>query len=100
MSIRLTDLPVADPLNGSEITIAVQSGVSKQVGMAQMKTYATADSTAALLAHTSNVSNPHNVTKSQVGLSNVDNTSDANKPVSTAQQVALDNIKSQNWMGI
>lgn len=30
------------------------------------------------------------VTKSQVGLANVDNTSDANKPVSTAQQAALD----------
>ena len=30
------------------------------------------------------------LTKSQVGLSNVDNTSDANKPVSTAQQAALD----------
>lgn len=33
--------------------------------------------------------NPHSVTKSNVGLGNVDNTSDANKPVSTAQQTAL-----------
>lgn len=31
-----------------------------------------------------------NLTKSQVGLSNVDNTSDANKPISTAAQAALD----------
>jgi hypothetical protein len=30
------------------------------------------------------------ITKSMVGLSNVDNTTDANKPVSTAQQTALD----------
>lgn len=30
------------------------------------------------------------ITKTMVGLSNVDNTSDANKPVSTAQQTALD----------
>jgi hypothetical protein len=30
------------------------------------------------------------LTKSMVGLSNVDNTSDVNKPVSTAQQAALD----------
>lgn len=30
------------------------------------------------------------LTKTQVGLANVDNTSDANKPVSTAQQTALD----------
>lgn len=34
--------------------------------------------------------NPHNVTKSDVGLSNVDNTSDAEKPISTATQSALD----------
>ena len=34
--------------------------------------------------------NPHNVTAAQVGLGNVDNTSDADKPVSTAQQDALD----------
>ena len=31
-----------------------------------------------------------NITKSNIGLGNVDNTSDANKPVSTAQQTALD----------
>jgi hypothetical protein len=40
--------------------------------------------------HVDNVSNPHAVTKAQVGLGNCDNTSDANKPVSTAQQTALD----------
>lgn len=33
--------------------------------------------------------NPHNVTKSDVGLGNVDNTSDLNKPISTATQTAL-----------
>ena len=39
--------------------------------------------------HIGNKSNPHGVTKAQVGLSNVDNTSDANKPISTATQTAL-----------
>ncbi|MCB6475611.1 hypothetical protein LI171_05075 [Emergencia timonensis] len=34
--------------------------------------------------------NPHRVTKIDVGLGSVDNTSDANKPVSTAVQTALD----------
>lgn len=34
--------------------------------------------------------NPHNVSKTDVGLGNVDNTSDANKPISTATQTALD----------
>jgi len=42
------------------------------------------------LAHLANVSNPHAVTKAQVGLGSVDNTSDADKPVSTAQQAAID----------
>lgn len=41
--------------------------------------------------HIANKNNPHEVTKAQVGLGNVDNTSDANKPVSTATQTALDN---------
>jgi hypothetical protein len=43
-----------------------------------------------LTAHTGNTSNPHSVTKAQVGLSSVDNTSDVNKPISTATQTALD----------
>lgn len=40
--------------------------------------------------HINNTQNPHNVTKTQVGLSNVDNTSDIDKPISTAVQSALD----------
>jgi hypothetical protein len=40
--------------------------------------------------HYIDTTNPHEVTKTQVGLGNCDNTSDANKPVSTAQQTALD----------
>jgi hypothetical protein len=42
-----------------------------------------------LTSHTSDTSNPHATTKAQVGLGNADNTSDANKPVSTATQTAL-----------
>ena len=44
-----------------------------------------------LNSHTSDKTNPHEVTKTQVGLGNVDNTSDANKPISTATQTALNN---------
>lgn len=42
-----------------------------------------------LETHINNKYNPHEVTKVQVGLGNVDNTSDANKPISTATQNAL-----------
>jgi hypothetical protein len=45
--------------------------------------------------HISATNNPHSVTKTQVGLSNVDNTSDVNKPISTATQTALD-LKANN----
>lgn len=44
----------------------------------------------ALASHISDTSNPHSVTKAQVGLGNADNTSDADKPISTATQTALD----------
>lgn len=45
--------------------------------------------------HSQATGNPHGTTKADVGLSNVDNTSDANKPVSTAQQTALDGKASK-----
>ena len=41
--------------------------------------------------HKSDTSNPHNVTPAQIGLGNVDNTSDLDKPISTAVQKAIDN---------
>ena len=44
--------------------------------------------------HIANKSNPHGVTKSQVGLGNASNTSDADKPVSTAQATAIADAKS------
>lgn len=40
--------------------------------------------------HIANTENPHEVTKAQVGLGNVDNTADTNKPVSTPQKEYID----------
>lgn len=42
-----------------------------------------------LTSHVNNKSNPHAVTKAQVGLGYVDNTADLDKPVSTAQATAI-----------
>ena len=63
----------------------------KKLKDGQGNSYNVKDETARtnLSSHTSNTSNPHSVTKSQVGLGNCDNTSDLNKPVSTATQTAL-----------
>lgn len=44
--------------------------------------------------HIANKSNPHTVTKTQVGLGNVNNTSDADKPVSTTQATAIADAKA------
>lgn len=44
--------------------------------------------------HIANKSNPHTVTKTQVRLGNVNNTSDADKPVSTAQATAIADAKA------
>lgn len=44
----------------------------------------------AIATHVADKQNPHEVTKVQIGLGNVDNTSDLDKPISTATQAALD----------
>lgn len=44
--------------------------------------------------HANNKENPHQVTKDQIGLGNVDNVADLNKPISTATQNALDEIST------
>lgn len=46
----------------------------------------------AIDSHVANLVNPHQVTKAQVGLGNVDNTSDVDKPLSTAAQTAITNL--------
>jgi hypothetical protein len=64
--------------------------------------YATSTQGANADSHASNTSNPHAVSKTQVGLGSVDNTSDASKPVSTAQQTALNlkaNLASPTFTG-
>lgn len=45
-------------------------------------------------AHIGNKSNPHNVTKAQIGLGNVQNLAPADMPVSTAQAAAIANAKA------
>ena len=62
-------------LNNSSFTAAQWDAINSN---------ATASIISDLLSHASNISNPHAVTKSQVGLGDVDNTSDLNKPLSTA----------------
>ena len=50
-------------------------------------------------SHIEDEANPHSVTKAQVGLGDVDNTSDLLKPVSTATQTAIDTAINELEIG-
>lgn len=67
------------------ISVAVQDAINK-INIDSTK-FATKDE---LNDHVRDKNNPHNVTKEQIGLGNVDNTADMNKPISTPTQLALD----------
>lgn len=53
-----------------------------------------------LVTHVNNHENPHGVTKEQLNLDKVDNTSDLEKPVSTAQQAYINETVSNALSGI
>lgn len=85
-----------------EFRIATSGFTSNQ--WKALQSLATAEDIADLKAHIRNTNNPHSVTKAQVGLGKVNNTSDSEKPVSTAQQAALnlkqDKLTAGNFINI
>ena len=78
------------PAGGDKGRVFVGTG-TENIGLAKKIEVVAVDTKAD--THITRVDNPHAVTKAQVGLGNVDNTSDINKPVSTATQNAL-NLKA------
>jgi hypothetical protein len=86
---------VVDQTARDAASAAQTAAAAAQTAAAGANTAAGNASTAAAAAqsdidtHEARTDNPHSVTKTQVGLSNVDNTSDADKPVSTAQATAI-----------
>lgn len=98
---------VAEDLRGADTTL--QNNITKEVNdrkgeitrvekliSDEAATRAQADTNvnAKVDSHITNKSNPHGVTKAQVGLGNVNNTSDTDKPVSTAQATAIADAKA------
>lgn len=79
----------------NSITQSGQSSTSALNAEIQRAKEAEAAITSNLNNHISDYHNPHKVTKAQVGLSDVDNTSDADKPVSNATQTELDKKANQ-----
>jgi hypothetical protein len=89
-AIDWTKLAVSSTVSATElgyvdgVTSAIQTQLDAKLASA------TAASTYAPIASPTFTGTVSGVTKTMVGLGNVDNTSDANKPVSTATQTALD----------
>lgn len=75
-------------LNNSSFTKAQWDAINS--GINQSKVQDISDNYTNIENHKSDFMNPHRVTAQQVGLGNVDNTADRDKPVSTAMQAALD----------
>ena len=113
--LKIKDMPPVEVVDGTEIIPTGGKGdVSVTVERIKNFVYAGTNFTSlasqlqtvdlrsqnnkvAIESHIADLLNPHQVNKAQVGLGNVDNTSDLNKPISTATQAALttlDNTKA------
>lgn len=75
--LKNTNINLADYYTKSEIN-ALDSAITNNIN-----------------THKGDTNNPHSVTKSQIGLGNVDNTSDLDKPVSTQQETAIQSVSDQ-----
>ena len=81
-----------DSLTGKAVEIPTSSLGGGGSGLALGETASTAyrgDRGKTAYDHSQITGNPHGTTKADIGLWNVDNTSDLNKPISTATQTAL-----------
>jgi hypothetical protein len=81
---KITDLTAIVTIANDDVLpiVDISDDITKKISIAQIKSQSPVQSVS---GRTGNVT----LTKSDVGLSNVDNTSDADKPVSTATQTAL-----------
>ena len=79
-------IPSSDNVFITELDPRMSPATNSQDGLLSVTDKGNLDTA---FSHISNVENPHTVTKAQVGLDNVDNTSDVNKPISSATQTAL-----------
>ena len=84
-----SSLDKADSSVQPEALEPIVNSIGMAVSMARDNKEAIDELDDALSDHKNDKNNPHEVTKSQVGLGNVDNTSDLSKPVSTATQTEL-----------
>lgn len=89
IAAEVSDRTEADTVLENKITKEI---TDRQNAINEVKTTVGAN----LNSHITNYNNPHKVTKAQIDLGNVDNTSDLNKPISNATQLALDKKADAN----
>lgn len=96
------DLLSPRPVENQAVTRAIlevkessQNGIQQNAAAIQQNAEAIQQHSEAVDEHKGNKNNPHGVTKAQLGLSEVDNTSDADKPISTAQAIAMEGIRNR-----
>lgn len=94
--------PAQIPLSGSETVIVIQNGKAVRASAQDVANKAPAAPAPAIpVKSVAGKTGDVTLSKSDVGLGNTDNTSDANKPVSNAQQAAIDasKIRIQRFTG-
>ena len=103
------DSQVEEARNAATQAMSSASSASDSAAAAEEKADAAAESAesaassaseavSSVQEHAERDDNPHGVTKAQIGLGSVDNTSDMNKPVSHAQQSALDGKQNKLYV--
>lgn len=81
----------ADATSGISKADAAQTDATSGISKADAAQTDATKANTNLTAHLNDTNNPHSVTKAQVGLGKVDNTTDAEKPLSTPQKTYVDN---------
>lgn len=102
--LRITDAPEVATITGAEKIPTGNSGGNFAISVDSLAQYvkdskdlqsdAEVEATVApvemeIATHVADLENPHQVTKEQVGLGNVDNTADTDKPISSAVAAAI-----------
>ena len=82
---KISQIPEIYSLQQTSKLLVVDNGQSAIISAGNI----VAGISAISITHINDTNNPHNVTKAQVGLGNVDNTSDLNKPISNLVTAAL-----------
>ncbi|MCI5904547.1 MAG: H-type lectin domain-containing protein [Oscillospiraceae bacterium] len=101
-----TDTKIADLINGAPTTLDTLGEIAEAMGNNQSVVEALNSAIGSkanasdLAAHTENASNPHNVTKSQIGLGNVPNVSTNDQTPSYTESTSLSKLSSGEKLSV